>query len=168
MSKLAKVQPEVSSMPRPLKYEVVSLDEIPWNDSITFPKERESVVLVVDDERVIADTLSLILSQSGYNVLTAYDGKTALEIARSVPPALLITDVVMPGMTGIELAIMLVEVIPDCKVLLFSGQAATVDLLAAARDIGHEFAILTKPVHPTDMLRRVKERLDVQEVVDAS
>jgi CheY-like chemotaxis protein len=155
-------------MPRPLKYEVVSLDEIPWNDSITFPKERESVVLVVDDERVIADTLSLILSQSGYNVLTAYDGKTALQIARSVPPALLITDVVMPGMTGIELAIMLVEVIPDCKVLLFSGQAATVDLLAAARDIGHEFAILTKPVHPTDMLRRVKERLDVQEVVDAS
>ena len=155
-------------MPRPLKYEVVSLEEIPWNDSITFPKDRESVVLVVDDERVIADTLSLILSKSGYNVLTAYDGKTALEIARSVPPALLITDVVMPGMTGIELAIMLVEVIPDCKVLLFSGQAATVDLLAAARDIGHEFAILTKPVHPTDMLRRVKERLDVQEMVDAS
>ena len=155
-------------MPRPLKYEVVSLEEIPWNDSITFPKERESVVLVVDDERVIADTLSLILSKSGYNVLTAYDGKTALEIARSVPPALLITDVVMPGMTGIELAIMLVEVIPDCKVLLFSGQAATVDLLAAARDIGHEFAILTKPVHPTDMLRRVKERLDVQEMVDVS
>ena len=155
-------------MPRPLKYEVVSLEEIPWNDSITFPQERESVVLVVDDERVIADTLSLILSKSGYNVLTAYDGKTALEIARSVPPALLITDVVMPGMTGIELAIMLVEVIPDCKVLLFSGQAATVDLLAAARDIGHEFAILTKPVHPTDMLRRVKERLDVQEMVDVS
>ena len=155
-------------MPRPLKYEVVSLEEIPWNDSITFPQERESVVLVVDDERVIADTLSLILSKSGYNVLTAYDGKTALEIARSVPPALLITDVVMPGMTGIELAIMLVEVIPDCKVLLFSGQAATVDLLAAARDMGYEFTILTKPVHPTDMLRRVKERLDVQEMVDVS
>jgi CheY-like chemotaxis protein len=155
-------------MPRPLKYEVVSLEEIPWNDSITFPTERESVVLVVDDERVIADTLSLILSKSGYNVLTAYDGKTALEIARSVPPALLITDVVMPGMTGIELAIMLVEVIPDCKVLLFSGQAATVDLLAAARDMGYEFTILTKPVHPTDMLRRVKERLDIQEMVDVS
>jgi CheY-like chemotaxis protein len=155
-------------MPRPLKYEVVSLEEIPWNDSITFPTERESVVLVVDDERVIADTLSLILLKSGYNVLTAYDGKTALEIARSVPPALLITDVVMPGMTGIELAIMLVEVIPDCKVLLFSGQAATVDLLAAARDMGYEFTILTKPVHPTDMLRRVKERLDIQEMVDVS
>jgi CheY-like chemotaxis protein len=155
-------------MPRPLKYEVVSLEEIPWNDSITFPTERESVVLVVDDERVIADTLSLILSKSGYNVLTAYDGKTALEIARSVPPSLLITDVVMPGMTGIELAIMLVEVIPDCKVLLFSGQAATVDLLAAARDMGYEFTILTKPVHPTDMLRRVKERLDIQEMVDVS
>ncbi len=155
-------------MPRPLKYEVISLDEIPWNDSITFPRERDSVVLVVDDERLIADTLSLILSQSGYKVLTAYDGKTALEIARSVPPALLITDVIMPGMTGIELAIMLVEVIPECKVLLFSGQAATVDLLAAALDMGYEFAILDKPVHPTEMLRCVKERIDAQEMVGAT
>jgi CheY-like chemotaxis protein len=155
-------------MLRPLKYEVVPLDEIPWNDSITFPRERDSVVLVVDDERLIADTLSLILSQSGYKVLTAYDGKTALEIARSVPPALLITDVIMPGMTGIELAIMLVKVIPDCKVLLFSGQAATVDLLAAAFDMGYKFTILNKPVPPTEMLRCVKERIDVQEMVGAT
>jgi DNA-binding NtrC family response regulator len=152
-------------MPRPLKYEVVSVKEIPWNESIAFPKEREPVVLIVDDERVIADTLSLILSKSGYNVLTAYDAKTALEIARSTPPALLITDVVMPGMTGIELATMLVKVIPECKVLLFSGQAATVDLLAKARDMGQEFAILAKPVHPTDMLRRVSECFDVPEMI---
>ena len=74
----------------------------------------------------------------------------------------------MPGMTGIELAIMLLSVVTDCKVLLFSGQAATVDLLAAARDIGHDFAILTKPVHPTDMLRRVSECFDHQEVTASS
>jgi CheY-like chemotaxis protein len=147
-----------------LKYEVVSLAEVPWNDSMCFPERRHSVVLVVDDERIIADTLSMILSKSGYDVLTAYDGMKALELARAVPPALLITDVMMPGMTGIELAIMLVSAVADCKVLLFSGQAATVDLLAAARDIGHDFAIMTKPVHPTEMLRQVSECFDDQAV----
>ena len=49
-------------MPRPLKFEVVSLGEVPWNDSTVFPKRNDSVVLVVDDERIIADTLSVILS----------------------------------------------------------------------------------------------------------
>ena len=155
-------------MSYPLNFEVISLDEVPWNDSMSFPSRRESVVLVVDDERIIADTLSLILSNSGYTVLTAYDGKTALEFARATPPALLITDVVMPGMTGIELAIMLVEVVPDCKVLLFSGQAATVDLLATARDMGHQFTLLTKPVHPTDMLRRVSNCFVMEELVGTS
>ena len=100
--------------------------------------------------------------------MTAYDGKSALELARAVPPALLITDVMMPGMTGIELAIVMVDTVPDCKVLLFSGQAATVDLLAVARDIGYDFAILTKPVHPTDMLRRVSECLMAQNMVATS
>jgi DNA-binding response OmpR family regulator len=155
-------------MSRLLKREIVSLAEVPWNDSICFPERRDPMVLVVDDERIITDTLSMILSKSGYNVLTAYDGMKALELARAIPPALLITDVMMPGMTGIELAIMLLSVVTDCKVLLFSGQAATVDLLAAARDIGHDFAILTKPVHPTDMLRRVSECFDHQEVTASS
>lgn len=151
-------------MARALKYEVVPLEKVPWNDSMTFPKQRKPVVLVVDDERVIADTLSMILSMSGCDVLTAYDGKAALELARTNPPALVITDVIMPGMTGIELAIILVEAIPECKVLLFSGQAATVDLLAAARDMGHDFSILTKPIHPTDMLKRVREHIELREM----
>ncbi|HMH15222.1 MAG TPA: response regulator [Edaphobacter sp.] len=155
-------------MAHPLKFEVVSLKEVPWNDSTMIPDQRARVVLVVDDERVIADTLSMILRKSGYDVMTAYDGTTALALARAVPPSLLITDVVMPGMTGIELAIMLVNVIEDCKVLLFSGQAATVDLLAVAREMGHEFTILTKPVHPTDMLRRVSECIEARELVAAS
>jgi CheY-like chemotaxis protein len=150
-----------------LKYEVVSLDQVPFRDSNP-PQVRKTVVLVVDDERIIADTLSMILEKSGYDVLTAYDGKTALELARAVPPSLLITDVMMPGMTGIELAISIVSTRTDCQVLLFSGQAATVDLLKKARDTGHDFAILSKPVHPTDMLRRVSECLEVREMVVAS
>ena len=152
-------------MAHTFNYEVVPLDQVPCEESV---EQRKPVVLVVDDEHVIADTLSKILSISGYKVLTAYDGKAALELARTTPPALLITDVIMPGMTGIELAIMLVEVIPACKVLLFSGQAATVDLLETARDMGHNFSLLSKPVHPTDMLRRIRENLEVQEMVTTS
>jgi len=120
-------------------------------------------VLIVDDEKVIADTLSIILSNSGFSTMTAYDGITALELARAVTPDLLITDVVMPGMTGVELAIIVKQTIPGCKVLLFSGQAATVDLLEKARHDGHDFTTLTKPIHPTDMLRRISECLETRQ-----
>ncbi|XWK75649.1 response regulator [Tunturiibacter lichenicola] len=117
------------------------------------------MVLVVDDEKIIADTLSIILTKSGFDTMTAYDATTALELAKATPPDLLISDVVMPGMTGVELAITMSEVHPGCKVLLFSGQAATIDLLAKARESGHDFTTLSKPVHPTDMLRRVTQSL---------
>jgi CheY-like chemotaxis protein len=146
-----------------LKIEVVPMAEVPKEDAPVLPRKRQPVVLVVDDERVIADTLSIILSKSGFSTMTAYNGESALELARTNPPDLLISDVVMPGMTGIDLAITVIQTIPGCKVLLFSGQAATVDLLEEARNAGHNFTTLTKPVHPTDMLRRISECLATRE-----
>jgi hypothetical protein len=65
-------------------------------------------------------------------------------------------------MSGIELAITIRRIFPDCRVLLFSGQAATTDLMASAKRSGHEFTLLNKPVHPTDLLRRVSESLDTK------
>ena len=62
----------------------------------------------------------------------------------------------MPGMTGVELAIHFRKLHPECKVLLFSGQAATADLLAKAREQGHDFELLTKPVHPVDLLAKLR------------
>jgi DNA-binding NtrC family response regulator len=146
-------------MARKLKFEVVPLGEVAKEDAVVLPGKRQPVVLVVDDERVIADTLSIILSKSGFSIMTAYDGMSAMKLALSDPPDLLISDVVMPEMTGIELAIALTRSIPECKVLLFSGQAATVDLLQEARHGGYNFTTLTKPVHPTDMLRRISDCL---------
>jgi DNA-binding NtrC family response regulator len=156
-------------MARRLNFEVVPLSEVAKEDGVVLPEEeRQSVVLVVDDERVIADTLSIILSKSGFSTMTAYDGMSAMKLAMSEPPDLLISDVVMPGMTGIELAITLSQAVPECKVLLFSGQATTVDLLREARDEGYDFTTLAKPVHPTDMLKRVSECLAMRDAFSGS
>jgi len=135
--------------------EVVTVEEARREDS--GPAKLD--ILIVDDERTIADTLAVILSRSGFSVRTAYDGKAAFEIAKQDPPTLVISDVVMPEMTGVELAIALKNKIPECQVLLFSGQAATADLLDRARAEGHDFAIVSKPIHPKDLLRRVSEFL---------
>jgi CheY-like chemotaxis protein len=142
-----------------LNFEIVPVAEVPKEDVVVLPVREQPVVLIVDDEKVIADTLSMILSRSGFSTITAYDGITALELAREVSPDLLISDVVMPGMTGVDLAITVTQTIPGCKVLLFSGQAATVDLLEKARHAGYNFTALSKPVHPTDLLRRISESL---------
>ena len=117
------------------------------------------MVLVVDDQSVIADTLAEILSRNGYQGIAAYDGDSALETALLTPPEMLIADVVLPGVTGIELAIKVRRIFPECKIILFSGQASTADLLASARADGHHFTLLNKPLHPQDLLRRVSEGL---------
>jgi CheY-like chemotaxis protein len=114
-------------------------------------------VLVADDERVIADTLSMILNQSGFEARAVYSGEGALELAESFQPDMLISDVIMADLNGIDAAIRIRKVLPGIKILLFSGQAATADLLEKARHEGYEFDILAKPVHPQDLLARLRK-----------
>jgi DNA-binding response OmpR family regulator len=113
-------------------------------------------VLVADDERVIADTLAMILNQSGFKAQVAYTGEKALELAAEFKPEMLISDVIMGGLNGIDAAIKIRELLPTIKILLFSGQAATADLLEKARERGYEFEILAKPVHPQDLLAKLR------------
>ena len=117
---------------------------------------RKRRVLVVDDEQVIADTLAKILDLNGYDASAVYTGTAAVESAKSLQPDLIISDVIMPDMDGIQAAINIRRFLPDCKILLFSGQAATADLLENARAQGHEFEILGKPVHPSDLLAKLR------------
>ena len=117
---------------------------------------KKPIVLVVDDEQVIADTLAKILDLNGYDASAVYTGTAAVESARSLRPDLIISDVIMPDMNGIEAAISIRSFLPTCKILLFSGQAATADLLEDARAHGHEFEILAKPVHPSDLLAKLR------------
>jgi DNA-binding NtrC family response regulator len=114
------------------------------------------VVFVVDDEAVIAQTLAIILSRAGFAATAFEDPQSAIAAAAAIVPDLLISDVVMPGMTGIELAMHFRGVHPNCKVLLFSGQASTGDLLEEARGQGYDFELLAKPVHPADLLAKLR------------
>jgi DNA-binding response OmpR family regulator len=114
-------------------------------------------ILVADDERVIADTLAMILNQSGFEARPVYSGEGALDLAESFQPDMLISDVIMADLNGIDAAIRMRTLLPGIKILLFSGQAATADLLEKARKEGYEFDILAKPVHPQDLLARLRK-----------
>ena len=113
-------------------------------------------VLVADDEHVIADTLAMILNQCGFEARPVYTGESAVEMIPVFEPDMLISDVIMAEMNGIDAAIRIRAMRPKIKILLFSGQAATADLLEDARTNGYEFDILAKPVHPQDLLNRLR------------
>lgn len=141
-------------------FQTIPLTEVPSKGIPSQHDDVKPVVLVVDDEVVIADTLTAILARNGFATMTAYNGQSALDIARVIPPDLLLTDVVMPDMSGIDLAIAVRRATPDCKILLFSGQAATMDLLISARNAGQDFAVIAKPIHPNELLVRISESLN--------
>lgn len=103
-------------------------------------------ILVVDDERVITDTLVTIFSQARYAARGAYSAEQALSTIREWQ------DVILPAMNGIDLAIQIKALHPKCYVFLFSGQAATADLLESAVKQGHSFEVFAKPMHPTELL----------------
>ncbi|AXC15027.1 Chemotaxis regulator - transmits chemoreceptor signals to flagelllar motor components CheY [Acidisarcina polymorpha] len=121
--------------------------------------QRESRrVLVVDDEPIIATTLATILRMNGFFATAFTDPVKALASALVDTPDLLISDIVMPGLSGIDLAIQIKALCPKCKVLLFSGQARTVNFLYDAERLGENFHILPKPVHPIDLLKAIREQ----------
>ena len=118
---------------------------------------RESLrVLIADDEPLIANTLAQIVNLSGFQAKAVYSGEDAVTHARELKPDVLITDVVMSGITGIEAAIQILETLPACKIILFSGQAATLNLLKEARADGYGFEILPKPVNPQTLIDLLK------------
>jgi DNA-binding NtrC family response regulator len=118
-------------------------------------------IFVVDDEEVIASTLALILQKSGFEAVPFTQPLKVLESSRTDLPDLLISDVMMPVLNGIDLAIQIQEICPSCKVLPLSGQANTQRLLDSARLTGNHFECVAKPVHPTEILRKIRESLGI-------
>src|SRR5437899_1503477 len=112
-------------------------------------------VIVIDDEPVIADTLVDILRGEGHQAFALSSGAAAVEWAKLIDPNVVISDVIMPGMNGIDVAKQIIVLFPNCKIILFSGQAASVDLAAQAGAEGFEFEILPKPIDPTVLIAAV-------------
>jgi DNA-binding response OmpR family regulator len=109
-------------------------------------------ILIVDDEPVITSTLAIIFANAGYDARTTSSAEEALELIADWSPDLAFLDVILPKMTGIELAILLRVKHPNCRIALFSGQAATRDLLSGAKALGYTFDVIAKPVHPETLL----------------
>lgn len=113
-------------------------------------------IIVVDDEPIIADTLVDILNGEGHEALAVSDGSSAIKWAEMVQPDVVLTDVIMPDMDGVEAAKAIMKLLPKCRIILFSGQAASTDLLARARAEGYSFEVLAKPVNPDVLLEKLK------------
>ncbi len=122
-------------------------------------KQKKPIVLVVDDERLIADTMTEILRRSGFEAQCAYDGQSALELAVQISPDYVLTDVVMPKMNGVQLAIAIRKILPSTEILLLSGQAGISEIVDRGRKEGYMFELIPKPIHPEKLLQRLNQFL---------
>lgn len=121
------------------------------------PDTSRPRILVIDDETAIADSLVEILSASGFDASASYSGTSAIEQARQQCPYIVLSDVVMPRMNGVETVRAIREICPEARILLFSGQAGTTDILEQARQRGEKFELLPKPLHPDELLKRLSK-----------
>jgi len=114
-----------------------------------------SLVYVVDDDLTLASDLAAILRLSGFSARSFRDPTEAVVAATSEFPALLIADVLMPELSGLELAIELRSLCPDCQVLMISGYPCYHTLVDRAYLLGFEIAFLPKPISPAHLIREV-------------
>ena len=115
-------------------------------------------VLVVDDDPVIVKLLQVNFEMEGYNVLTANDGEEGLHRARTERPDIVLLDVMMPKMDGLQVARALKddpETAP-IPVILLSAKAQAADV-QAGRDVADDY--ITKPFDPLELLERVSQLL---------
>lgn len=143
----------------PTHFSTVSVEAGPQQALRQSQERLPPLALIVDDEPVITETLAAILNGSGLAAMTASNGHAALETAMLIPPEILITDLAMPGMNGLDLALEIKRRTPDCEVIVFSGHVTAADLAWQTSHARAGFVTLVKPVHPVDLLSCVFEAL---------
>ncbi len=113
-------------------------------------------ILVVDDEQSIIDLVTAYLRQEGYEVYTAMDGPAGLKAARSFRPDLVVLDVMLPGMDGIELLAQLRRE-SDVYVIMLTAKSEETDKIVGLSMGADDY--LTKPFSPRELVARVKAAL---------
>jgi DNA-binding response OmpR family regulator len=121
---------------------------------VTNHERHDISIYLVDDEELITKSLAHILRNEGFVVTSFNNPLKALSRMKTDAPDVLISDVMMPELSGIDLAMETRKVLPGCKILLFSGAAD--DLLHTAGGQGIEFRLLSKPLHPVRLLEEIE------------
>ena len=123
----------------------------------------DNKILLADDEEGIRKVLGISLTDSGYDVITAENGEEALEIFRRVQPSIVLTDIKMPGMDGIELLQKIKQEDPDTEVIMITGHG---DLDLAIKSLKYEATdFVTKPINDDILeiaLKRAHEKMDMR------
>jgi|SRR5580658_7160171 DNA-binding NtrC family response regulator len=119
------------------------------------PENPSRTVFVVDDEPGTALAIAAILNASGFQATAFTNAEKLMQAAESCCPSILISDVFMPQINGIELAIRFKAAYPKCKILLFSGNASADRLMEVATEQGHAFTLMSKAILPDDLVAAV-------------
>ncbi len=120
------------------------------------PKHHERI-LVVDDEEDVREGLATLLSMEGYDVTTAENGTVALERAKSQKFELALTDLRMPGISGVETLMGLKKLHPDLQVIVVTGYAADTTVVHCMREGAYDFVI--KPFDLDHLLGRIEKAI---------
>jgi DNA-binding NtrC family response regulator len=116
---------------------------------------EKPLVLIADDEPMVADTLVQIFNEEGFDAVSVSDGDSAVLWAHNSRPEVVILDVMMPKLNGVEAAKQIATILPQVHIILFSGQAAAGELVDKTRAEGQQFTILAKPVKPEMLLQLI-------------
>lgn len=117
-------------------------------------------VLIVDDDRLVADTLALIFAKSGFDSRAVYSAEDALECAREFAPNLLLCDVTMPGRDGLALVCDITEQFPMCRIIVLTAFYSNLkNVREQSSKLPRPVGILTKPCQPSELLREAAAML---------
>ena len=111
-------------------------------------------VLVIDDDCLIADTLAEILQMHGFDASRVYSGEHALERIETYSPDIVLSDILMHKVDGVEVAERIRALHPECRVILFSAGALSPQNRRKIIELGFEY--LERPLHPQELLAHVK------------
>lgn len=130
---------------------------------------RSYRIFVVDDESTIASTTATILANAGFDAHAFTSPFEVLKATGGAAPDLLLADVLMPLLSGIELAQRVLAACPECKILLFSGQPDSGEvMIETTQKTGRQFELLPKPIHPRDLLAKVHTSMGMAPSVTSS
>ena len=113
-------------------------------------------VLVIDDDKMLADTLAEILNLHGFNATALYSGEQAVEFVESYRPDIVLSDIRMRRVDGIQAAKQIRQLHPECRVILFTASAVNPATRQSILEMGFEF--LQRPLHPDEVLSTLRER----------